>query len=77
MFSKTLYKKTQSKYLISHPKRYFEMQKLNFYDKGLRNSVSGIKATVFGASGPLGALMGTTLTEKGSVCIYPYRNLAT
>ena len=47
------------------------------YDQGGRNSISGIKATVFGGSGPLGAITGGTLTSIGSQCIYPYRNSAT
>lgn len=47
------------------------------YDQGSRNSLSGIKATVFGGTSPLGAIVGSSLTQMGSTCIYPYRDTAT
>ena len=50
------------------------MQRLHVYDQGGRNSVSGINATVFGASSVLGMTIGSMLTRIGSTCIYPYRN---
>lgn len=46
-----------------------------FYDKGSWNSISGIKATVFGGTNMLGALIGSKLTLKGSVCVYPHRDI--
>ena len=47
------------------------------YDKGGRNSISGINATLFGGSSVLGMTTGSTLTSFGSQCIYPYRGQAT
>lgn len=46
-------------------------------DGNRRNSYSGIQATVFGGTSPLGLLVGGTLTKMGSQCIYPYRQTAT
>lgn len=43
------------------------------YDKGGRNSISGINATVFGASGVLGMTIGSKLSAIGSTVVYPYR----
>jgi len=39
--------------------------------------VSGVDATVFGASGVLGMIVGSKLTAVGSTVIYPYRGQAT
>ena len=35
--------------------------------------MSGVNATIFGATSQLGAAVGSTLTAIGSTCIYPYR----
>jgi NADH dehydrogenase (ubiquinone) 1 alpha subcomplex subunit 9 len=58
------------------PKRFYELQRLHVYDEGGRNSVSGITATIFGATSPLGAHIGNSLTRMGSPCVYPYRKQA-
>jgi len=39
--------------------------------------VSGVDATVFGASGVLGMIIGSKLTSIGSTVVYPYRGQAT
>ena len=39
--------------------------------------MSGINATVFGASGVLGMSVGSTLTRIGSQVVYPYRGTST
>ena len=56
--------------------RNYELQRVHVYDKGGRNSVSGVNATVFGASGALGMTIGQSLTRVGSTCVYPYRGQA-
>jgi uncharacterized protein YbjT (DUF2867 family) len=63
--------------LVSSPKRYFELERLHVYDGGSRNSVSGIQATVFGATSCLGGIIGAHLTGMGSQVVYPHRNHAT
>ena len=50
---------------------------MHVYDQGGRNSISGINATVFGASGVLGMTTGTMLTRIGSTVVYPYRGTST
>ena len=55
------------------PKRFYELKRLHVYDKGMKNSVSGITATVFGGSSTLGSVLGSSLTRMGSQCVYPYR----
>lgn len=50
---------------------------MQVYEGGGRNSISGINATVFGASGILGMNIGSHLTSIGSTCVYPYRNQGT
>ena len=50
---------------------------MHVYDQGGRNSLSGIDATVFGASGVLGMTTGTMLTRIGSTVVYPYRGTST
>lgn len=59
------------------PKRGYELQRLHVYDKGSKNSISGIQATLFGTTSPLGMLIGSSLTRIGSQCIYPYRTEGT
>lgn len=71
MLSKTISKRTKE--LVKKPKRFYEVQRLHVYDKGSKNSISGIKATVFGGSSPLGASIGSRLTHIGSICVYPHR----
>lgn len=62
--------------LVSVPKRFYELQRLHVFDKGGRNSISGIQATVFGGTSATGTWIGTSLTKMGSRCIYPYRAMA-
>lgn len=47
-------------------KRHYQLQRVHVYDKGGRNSLSGINATVFGATGNLGMALGSTLSRVGS-----------
>ena len=49
-------------------------QRLQVPDVLGRNTISGIKATVFGGSSTIGSMAGQMLTETGSRVIYPYRN---
>lgn len=63
--------------LVNAPKRHYQLQRVHVYDKGGRNSYSGINATVFGASSHLGMCVGSSLTAIGSTCVYPYRSQAT
>jgi len=63
--------------IVAAPKRYYQLQRLHVYDQGGRNSISGINATVFGASSVLGMATGTMLTRVGSTVIYPYRQTST
>lgn len=65
MLSKTTTSKTRE--LVKKTKRFYEVQRLHVYDKGSKNSISGIKATVFGGSSPLGAYIGSRLTQFGSI----------
>ena len=52
------------------------MQRLHVYDNGMfRNSISGIRGTLFGGTSALGSTMGGMLTRIGSQMIYPYRNV--
>lgn len=74
--TKQLQRNKSTAMLVALPKRYYELQRLHVYDKGLRNSISGIEATVFGGTGVLGSLVGGGLTSIGSPCIYPYRTHA-
>jgi len=46
------------------------------YDKGGRNSMSGLSPTIFGASSPLGNNIGGMLAGIGSTCTFPYRKTA-
>lgn len=72
MLSKTAIGRTRE--LFKNTKRFYEVQRLHVYDKGSKNAISGIKATVFGASSPVGVSIGTKLTHFGSVVVYPHRN---
>lgn len=63
--------------LLSLPKRFYELQRLHVYDKGGRNSISGIEACVLGGTSALGNMVGTNLTKIGSPTIYPYRSSGT
>lgn len=63
--------------LVSTPKRNYQLQRLHVYERGGRNSISGINATIFGASSALGVAIGSKLTAIGSTAIYPYRGQAT
>jgi len=66
-----------SQALLTTQSRDYQLQRLHVYDKGGRNSLSGINATVFGASGVLGMSIGSMLTRVGSSIIYPYRGTST
>lgn len=72
MLSKISKKKTKD--LVQKSRRCYEVQRLHVYDKGTRNSISGIKATVFGGSSIVGSHIGARLTLMGSVCVYPHRS---
>jgi len=63
--------------LVNAPKRFYQLQRVHVYDKGGRNSNSGINATVFGGSSTLGVQLGSMLTSVGSTCVYPYRGGST
>ena len=63
--------------LVNVPKRNYELKRMHIYEGGGRNSISGINATVFGATSVLGMVTGSTLTRMGSTCVYPYRNTST
>jgi hypothetical protein len=63
--------------LVNVQKRFYELKRLHVYDKGGRNSISGINATVFGATSVLGMTTGSMLTRMGSTCVYPYRGTST
>jgi NADH dehydrogenase (ubiquinone) 1 alpha subcomplex subunit 9 len=54
----------------------FETTKLHFYDGGfgLRTSVSGIRATIFGATGFIGPYVGAALGYVGSDLIFPHNH---
>lgn len=47
---------------------------LKFYDGGQRQSVSGIRATIFGATGFLGPYVGAALGYIGSDVIFPHNH---
>lgn len=66
----------QAAMLVGAPHRSYQSKRLQVYDKGGRNSLSGIQATLFGGTSPLGSVIGGQLTSIGSQCIYPYRHLA-
>jgi NADH dehydrogenase (ubiquinone) 1 alpha subcomplex subunit 9 len=53
-------------------KRGYQAQRLHIYDKGGRNSISGIRATVFGATGFLGPFIGASMGYIGSDLIFPH-----
>lgn len=62
--------------LVSLPKRYYQMQRLHVNDTNFRNGYSGINATMFGGTSPLGSTFGGLITRMGSTVIYPYRTNA-
>ena len=62
--------------LVAAPKRFYQLQRLHVYDQGGRNSLSGINATIFGSTSPLGQHIGNSLTRIGSPCVFPYRKMA-
>ena len=49
-------------------------KKLNIYDGGGRGSVSGIRATIFGATGFVGPYAGAVLGYIGSDVIFPHNH---
>lgn len=66
--------KYKTRELFKKAKRFYEVQRLHVYDQGGRNSISGVKATIFGGTSTLGAHIGTNLTTMGSVVVYPHRS---
>ena len=46
--------------------------RLQIYDQGGRNSISGIRATIFGATGFMGPFIGSALGYIGSDLIFPH-----
>jgi len=66
----------QSAMIMGTPKRFYQLQRLHVYDKGGRNSLSGVSATVFGCTSPLGVYISNSLTRIGSPCVFPYRKTA-
>ena len=52
--------------VLNLPKRYYQLQRVHVYEKGGRNSYSGIQATMFGGTSPLGQVVGGSLTKMGS-----------
>jgi len=63
--------------LVNTPRRNYQLQRFHVYERGGRNSISGVHATVFGASGVLGMTIGSKLTSIGSTVVYLYRGSAT
>lgn len=63
--------------LISNfPSRYLvQSEDLRIHEKSGHASVSGVNATVFGASSHTGSVLVDTLAKIGSRCIIPYRSL--
>ena len=59
--------------LVAAPQRNFESKRLHVYYKGGRNSLSGMQCTMFGGTGTLGSVVGSSLASIGTQCIYPYR----
>lgn len=66
----------QAAMMVAVPKRFYELQRLHVYEEGGRNSLSGVKATIFGANSTLGMHIGNSLTRIGSPCVFPYRKMA-
>jgi NADH dehydrogenase (ubiquinone) 1 alpha subcomplex subunit 9 len=64
-----------AKALCWEGKRPYELQRLHFQDNGSRNSISGVRATVFGGTSVVGLGIGQMLTDMGSINIYPHRYL--
>lgn len=52
--------------LVNLPKRYYDLQRIHLYENGARNSLSGVQATLFGPTSPLGSTLGGMLTRMGS-----------
>lgn len=52
--------------------RGYRPQRLQIYDQGGRNSISGIRATLFGATGFMGPYMGAVIGYIGSDVIFPH-----
>lgn len=59
--------KYKTRELYKKAMRFYEVQRLHVYDQGGKNSISGVKATVFGGTSTLGAHIGTNLTMMGSI----------
>ena len=61
---------------VAMPKRFYQLQRLHVFDEGLRNSNSGINATLFGGSSALGVTTASSLARIGSTLVLPYRKQA-
>jgi hypothetical protein len=54
--------------------RYYTPQKLHIFEGG-RNSVSGVRATIFGATGTVGSFVGAKLGYISSDVVFPTTSL--
>ncbi|KAL4488781.1 hypothetical protein ABPG72_016434 [Tetrahymena utriculariae] len=67
-----------NKCLIQVIQKQFSQQRstqLKFYDGGSRQSISGIRATIFGATGFMGPYIGAALGYIGSDVIFPHNHI--
>jgi hypothetical protein len=60
--------------LMNKISRTYTSQKLHIYEGG-RNSVSGIRATLFGATGHIGSYVGAKLGYISSDLVFPTTSL--
>lgn len=60
--------------LMSKITRTYTSQKLHIYEGG-RNSISGIRATMFGATGHIGSYVGAKLGYISSDLVFPTTSL--
>lgn len=58
--------------MYTHINYKIKTTKLQIYDGGNRTSISGIRATIFGATGFIGPYVGAILGYIGSDVIFPY-----
>jgi len=72
--SKKVVSKIQPCGLVAVSKKGYTQKKLHIYDQGQKNSISGIRATIFGATGYIGQYVGQEIGAIGSQLIYPFRS---
>lgn len=53
-------------------KRSYTNKRLHIYDGGDRQSISGIRATIYGATGMLGPFVGSILGQISSDIVFPH-----